>query len=106
MALSVAQGAPVFAVAGIVNKSPLCFFSPRSKNIQTPKDLIGKTVLTTLGGSDGAMLPGFLEVNNLTPSQLTVQGVAPAAKVSLVLVGRADAATGGACAFFCVSVGG
>jgi NitT/TauT family transport system substrate-binding protein len=93
-ALSASQGADVLSVMGLVNKGPLTFSCAAAKGIDSIEKLKGNTILTTLSGSDGAVLPSVLALNGLEESDVTIQNVDPASKTSLLLAGK------GACSTF------
>ncbi len=61
----VTRGIPVKSVYGIMQKSPLAVISLKKQNIRTPKDLLGKTVSTSGGGSGTALFNAFLRANGI-----------------------------------------
>jgi NitT/TauT family transport system substrate-binding protein len=92
-ALSASQGADVVAVMGLVNKGALTFSCAAEAGVESIEDVKGKTILTTLSGSDGSLLPSVLAQNGIDESDVTLQNVDPAAKTSLLLAGKGDCST-------------
>jgi NitT/TauT family transport system substrate-binding protein len=92
-ALSASQGADVLAVMGLVNKGALTFSCAADAGVESIEDVKGKTILTTLSGSDGSLLPSVLAANGIDEGDVTIQNVDPATKTGLLLAGKGDCST-------------
>lgn len=92
-AQSIAKGVPEKSVATISNKgaSGLVF---KEGTIKTVKDLLGKRVGTTPGGSDAQILPAFFAKNGIEMSQVTLVNMPGDAKLGALLTGQIDVLSG------------
>jgi NitT/TauT family transport system substrate-binding protein len=90
MALAVAEGVPVKAVAGYLQKMPDGILSLAETGIKTPKDLEGKTFAFQPGGSGEVLFPAFAQANGIDESKVKKLTVDSAAKLPTVLTGKAD----------------
>jgi len=73
-----------FVIIGLINyNSPACFISQQEKNIQTPKDLEGKTVGILPFGSTGLIYKIMLKKNNVDQSKIKEITVYPDLKIFL-----------------------
>ncbi|MBI2371763.1 MAG: ABC transporter substrate-binding protein [Deltaproteobacteria bacterium] len=84
-AKGIVQDVPVKVVAGVLQKSPLAILSLEETGIRTPKDLEGKLIAGTAGGSGELLLPAFLKANGLAPDAVRMVTVEPGAKPIYVL---------------------
>src|SRR5690606_2263982 len=92
-AQSIAKGVPIKSVATIANKgaSALVF---KEGIINDVKDLIGKRIGTTAGGSDAQILPAFFNKNGIEASQVTLVNLPGDAKLGALLTGQIDVVSG------------
>lgn len=65
-----AAGKPVVAVATVYQRHPLALTSLASSNINTPQDLIGKTI--HISGVSQVLFRAFLASQGLDPEQMTI----------------------------------
>ena len=77
----IGQDAPVAAIA-VLSKSP--------KPIDRPQDLVGKTIGVPPGTSQALAWPGFLALNKIDPSSVTVVNVQLASMRAALLQGQID----------------
>jgi NitT/TauT family transport system substrate-binding protein len=84
----VTRGIPVKSVFGIMQKSPLAVISLTKSNIRTPKDLMGKSVSTSGGGSGTALFHAFLKTNNLNPCQVKLAALGRSGKSRALLADK------------------
>lgn len=90
MVKAAVKGAPVKAVGVMLQTSPMAAQGFADKNIRTPKDVIGKTVVSTPGDSFSQMWPAVLKVNGIDEKQVkAISGDAPT-KRNAVIAGQAD----------------
>src|SRR5262249_26460269 len=76
MALAVAEGVPVRAIAGIIQKMPEGIISIQEAGISTPKDLEGRTMAYTPGSSGELLFPAFAAATGIDAArvnQVTVE---------------------------------
>jgi NitT/TauT family transport system substrate-binding protein len=92
--ISISKGIPVKCVFTL-NKSDLAVIFLEKTNIQTAKDIEGKSVAVTAGDSLHQMFPAVMRANNLDEKKITFLFMDPAAKPVAVMEGRADALLGG-----------
>jgi NitT/TauT family transport system substrate-binding protein len=69
---AVTRGIPVKSVYGIMQKSPLAVIYLKKNALRSPRDLIGKTVSTSGGGSGTALFSAFLKANRIPSDQVTL----------------------------------
>jgi NitT/TauT family transport system substrate-binding protein len=74
---------------GIVNPVGMIFLD--SNNITKPSDLVGKTVGVPSGSESYNMFMAFLKVNNISPSQLTIDNIG-FSELAAALLGKSVAA--------------
>ena len=90
MIKAAAKGAPVKAVGVALQLSPMSVMGFADKNIQSPKDIVGKTVAVTPGDSMSQIWPLFLKKTGLKETDFkTVAGDAQT-KLNAVMNGQAD----------------
>jgi len=93
-ALTVSKGLAEKVVAITIQKSPTAVITLASKNIKTPKDLIGKTIAYDPGSNVFALFPAFLKANGLTTDQVKTVGAAGHAKVAAIAQNKVDGLLG------------
>src|SRR5690606_23950895 len=71
MAKAVSQGARLKAVGVVIQRTPLALIGFAEKNIRTPQDLKGRTLITTPGDASSQIFPIFLSSNGLTDADFT-----------------------------------
>lgn len=87
----IAKGAPIKAVAIVLQESPLVVTTKADSGISDPSDLEGHTVGVAAGGSDQQALPVFMETAGVDEDRVKVNSLDPAAKTSAFVEGRVDA---------------
>ncbi len=92
-AQSIAKGIPIKSVATIANKgaSALVF---KKGTIGGVKDLLGKRIGTTAGGSDAQILPAFFTKNGIEDTQVTLVNLPGDAKLGALLSDQIDVVSG------------
>lgn len=65
------SGKPIVAIANMIQRSPSAIISLTSSNIQTPQDLIGKTVAAAGGGAT-LRLNSMLKLQGIDPSEVNI----------------------------------
>jgi NitT/TauT family transport system substrate-binding protein len=85
---------PVRIVAMVYGKSPLGLIYLKDSGINSPKDLVGKTVGRTASGSSVTMWPAFLAANKVERSQVKETVADANALLPLLLSRRVDAVLG------------
>lgn len=90
MVKAAVKGAPIKAVGIMLQKSPMAVQGFADKNIRTPKDMIGKTVVYTPGDSFSQLWPALLKVNGIQENQVKVISGDAATKRNAVISGQAD----------------
>jgi ABC-type nitrate/sulfonate/bicarbonate transport system substrate-binding protein len=66
-----ASGKPIVAIANMIQRSPSAIISLTSSNIQTPQDLIGKTVAAAGGGAT-LRLNSMLKLQGIDPGKVNI----------------------------------
>ncbi|TCT05706.1 ABC transporter substrate-binding protein [Aquabacter spiritensis] len=90
MVKAAVKGAPIKAVGIMLQKSPMAVQGFADKNVRTPKDMIGKTVIFTPGDSFSQLWPALLKVNGIEEKQVKVISGDAATKRNAVISGQAD----------------
>ena len=90
-AIGRAKGLPIVAVAQLFRDSDTALIYPHDSKIHSPKDLAGKTIIFSTGGSEAPFIKTFLASGGLTVDQVSMLNLAPSAKDSTYAAGRADA---------------
>ena len=92
-AQSIAKDVPIRSIATIANKgaSGVVFKEGAIKNV---KDIVGKRVGTTAGGSDAQILPAFFTKNGIDASQVSLVNLPGDAKLGALLTGQIDVLSG------------
>lgn len=91
--LSRAQGIPIISLAVINQQSPVVVYSLKAKNLQTPKDLIGKRIGVNIGGTKHREFQAFLRKQNINEDQIQLMGMSESSPAPL-LAGQVDAMLG------------
>ncbi len=95
MIKGVAGGLPVKAVGVLVQMSPMAVIFLPTNPIQSPQDLMGKTIALTSGDSLSQIFPAFLAANGMSPSDVRIISFpTPWAKEEALLRGDVDAFLG------------
>jgi NitT/TauT family transport system substrate-binding protein len=89
--LSVAAGQPVKSIATPMGVNSYGFFFSKESGISVVNDLHGKTILSTAGTPQAAMLPAVLAANGMTMSDVNVVNVSAEALGSSYIGGAGDA---------------
>ena len=92
--VSVSKGIPIKAVMSLMNSGVFAVVSRKDANINTAKDLEGKTISVTAGDALTALFPAVVSYNKLDESKIKFVNVDAASKVVAVLEKRADATLG------------
>jgi NitT/TauT family transport system substrate-binding protein len=87
-------GVDLVGIYSYQQTSPFAVIFKSDSGISQPVDLEGKTVTNFAGSSTQPLWPLFLERNGVDASQIDLQLVDPAARLSLVVTDDADAALG------------
>lgn len=93
IAVKASGGAEVVSAFGLVNKGALTVSCRADSGIGSVAELPGATILTTLAGSDGTLLPAFLNGAGVDPSSVTIEGTNAPGKTSLLVAGQGDCST-------------
>ena len=89
MAQAMADGTPTRAIAGILQRNPIGMAV--RPEIKSPKDLVGKTLITTAASGPAQLFPVFAQGAGIDPSKVKVADVAANAQASSFLAGKGDA---------------
>jgi NitT/TauT family transport system substrate-binding protein len=89
LAQAVSKGVPVKAVFGMLQKNPQGIITFKERGIQTPKDLVGKSIVMSPTGI--ALFPIFLKANKIDPESVKVVTLASlGAREVTFLEGKVD----------------
>jgi NitT/TauT family transport system substrate-binding protein len=89
------QGAALKVVWLFYQSTPTGVIAPKKNNINSLAELRGKTVSTAVASPEGILLRARLREAGVDPDRdVTLLNVAPAAKLTMMLTGQADASTG------------
>jgi len=91
MARAVSDGAPVRALAAIQQVNPIAIAA--NAEISSPKDLEGKTLVTTAATGPAQLFSVFAKGAGFDPSKVAIANVAGNAQLSTFMAGRGDAVT-------------
>lgn len=92
--VSVTKGIPIKSVMSLMNSGVFAVVSRKDANINSAKDLEGKTISVTAGDALTALFPAVVSYNKLDESKIKFVNVDAASKVVAVLEKRADATLG------------
>lgn len=91
VANAISQGSPSKVVAVLMAKNPNGIVFLDSAKIKEPKDLEGKTLGSTAGGSDATLLEAFLTKGNVDVSKVRIEKMPGDAKPAALMAGKVDA---------------
>lgn len=79
-------------LVGIFNeRSMYVIYSLADRRISTPKDLVGKTVATSLGNAAYISFPVLAAVNGIDPTSVKWEIMSPGSQIPSLLAGKVDA---------------
>jgi NitT/TauT family transport system substrate-binding protein len=87
----VSRGLPIKSVYSLINKSLLAVVSAADKPIKTAADLTGKQYVTLAGSGALQMFQAVLAANKLSPNDVKILTVDPAAQYATLMSGQVDA---------------
>jgi NitT/TauT family transport system substrate-binding protein len=90
MIRAASKGAPVRAVGVALQLSPMAAMGLSEKNINAPKDIVGKTIAMTPGDSMSQIWPLFMKKTGLQEGQYKVVSGDGQTKLNAVINGQAD----------------
>jgi len=90
MALGVAKGVPVVAVAALIQKSPDAILSLKDAGIASPKDIEGKRGAFVVTSASTKIFPAFAKAAGINMDKVTKLQIEGSARYSVVLQGNAD----------------
>jgi NitT/TauT family transport system substrate-binding protein len=90
MALGVARGMPLVAVAGLIQKSPDCVISLAGAGINAPKDIEGKRGGFVPSSASDRIFPAFAKSAGIDVQQIRKLQIDSSARYSILLQGNAD----------------
>lgn len=90
--LARAQGAAIKETFMVHYKNLMAIIALKSKGLNVPKDLEGKTIAATGGDAPRALLPGWAKINNFDASKVNLLTVEQPAKPATLVAGQADGA--------------
>ncbi|WBY03013.1 ABC transporter substrate-binding protein [Ramlibacter tataouinensis] len=85
-----ANGVPVTAVAVLYRKNLMSIAVREDAKVNSPQELAGKSLTTTAGDAQSAMLPAYLAHYKLDGGKVKVNAVDGGAKYRMVIAGNAD----------------
>lgn len=91
MAVGVARGVHVVALAEYLQKSPLGIIYAKNLGIKSLKDFEGKTVIYTPASFESPFVAPFFKQNGVPPSSIKLVGVQASAKIATYLAAKGDA---------------
>jgi NitT/TauT family transport system substrate-binding protein len=92
--VSASKGIPIKSVMSLMNSGVFAVVAREESNINTAKDLEGKTIAVTAGDALTQLFPAVVAFNKLDESKINFVNVDAASKVVAVLEKRADATLG------------
>lgn len=84
------RGLPVIAIADFVRQNDTGVLVPVNQTWRAPKDLVGKRIAITPGGSGAPFFDRFFANGGVTPGQVTRLNVDSAAQTAIYIAGRVD----------------
>lgn len=81
----------LIAVAIVYDFAPFSIVTLRGRGIETPKDLVGRTLAAPAGDASRRLFPVFAKVVGIDPNQVTWISVDPALRERILVMGQADA---------------
>jgi NitT/TauT family transport system substrate-binding protein len=90
VATAISQGVAAKVIAVIMAKNPNGIVFLEGTDIKTPKDLEGKTIGTSPGGSDATLLPALFAKNNVDVGKVRLEKMPGDAKPAALLARKVD----------------
>jgi NitT/TauT family transport system substrate-binding protein len=90
MALGIAKGMPVVAVAALIQKSPDAILSLKDGGIARPKDIEGKRGAFVSTSASTKIFPAFAKAAGINTDKVTKLQIEGSARYSVLLQGNAD----------------
>jgi NitT/TauT family transport system substrate-binding protein len=90
MALGVAKGMPLIAVAALIQKSPDAVISLAGSGINKPQDIVGKRGGFVATSASDRLFPAFAKATGVDPNKITRIQIKSSARYSVLLQGNAD----------------
>jgi NitT/TauT family transport system substrate-binding protein len=81
----------LIAVAIVYDFAPFSIVTLRGRGIETPKDLVGRTLAAPAGDASCRLFPVFAKVVGIDPNQVNWISVEPALRERILVMGQADA---------------
>ncbi|MEO8059463.1 MAG: ABC transporter substrate-binding protein [Burkholderiales bacterium] len=94
MIKAAAKGAPVVSVGVLLQTSPMAVMGFAEKNIKTPADMKGKTILLTPGDSMSQVWPLLMQKTGLKESDVKILSGDAKTKMNALITGQADLTMG------------
>jgi NitT/TauT family transport system substrate-binding protein len=85
------DGLPLTCIGMVSHVSQLGILSLKESNINSPKDLEGKTMGTTAGSADYALWPGFVAATGINADKVKVNIVGPELRLRMLTEKQLDA---------------
>ncbi len=85
------DGLPLTCIGMVSHVSQLGILSLKESNINTPKDLEGKTMGTTAGSADYALWPGFVAATGINADKVKINIVGPELRLRMLTEHQLDA---------------
>ncbi len=94
MVNSISQGLDLMAIGCKVHLTPAAIFALKGSGITKPRDLEGKTVITTSGSGEFILFPAFAKAAGIDAGKVKFLFVAPNVRHPMLLEKKADALIG------------
>lgn len=94
MVISIDKGLPLKGVFGVMQNSPLAVLALQESGIKTLKDLEGKALALSPGGSTTQLFPVVARLNGVDEKKVQIMNSEPAALVGALLTKKVDAMIG------------
>ncbi|HET9716919.1 MAG TPA: ABC transporter substrate-binding protein [Pseudolabrys sp.] len=88
------RNTPVKAIFVLYNRPPFAVIGRRSRGVNSPKDLEGKTLGAPAADGAYAQWPIFVKVNGIDASKVKIENVGFAVREPMLAAGQVDAITG------------
>ena len=85
--VSMLAGVPIRAVATVQEKNATGLTVLEGTPLESPDDVRGLRIGSTLGGSDSTLVPAFLAANNLAESDVTIVNLPANGKLAALITG-------------------
>jgi NitT/TauT family transport system substrate-binding protein len=93
-AQSISKGVPITSIATVAQKGASGIVFLKDAGIKEPKDMKGKKLGSTPGGSDSHAFPAFLAANGMDKSDIELVNLPGDAKLGALLSGQINALSG------------